>query len=69
MRTTMKAWKKTLLFACLLTSFAGTAGAGNTVTDLAGRPVPVPDNVTRTATLGAVAPINSFLFMIGREIR
>lgn len=66
MRTTMKAWKKTLLFACLLTSFAGTAGAGNTVTDLAGRPVPVPDNVTRTATLGAVAPINSFLFMIGR---
>lgn len=61
----MNTLKHILLLGSLLMSMVGSAGAGNTVTDLAGRSVVVPDTVTRAATLGAVAPLNSFLFMIG----
>lgn len=43
-----------------------SAIAQRSVSDLTGREVTVPSVVSRIATLGAVAPLNSFLFMLGK---
>lgn len=52
---------------CLLFIFsAAVCAQRTTVTDIAGRTLNVPEKVTRVATLGAVAPLNSFLFMLGK---
>lgn len=56
---------RTLL--CLLFAVVGMAAwAQRSVTDLAERKVVLPEQVALTATLGAVAPLNSFLFMLGK---
>ncbi|MBN9463197.1 MAG: ABC transporter substrate-binding protein [Burkholderiales bacterium] len=53
---------------CLLLALSCAASwARDGVTDLAGRQVAVPARVERTAILGAVAPLNSFVFMLGRS--
>ncbi len=58
---------RTLL--CLLLTVAGMEvwAHQRSVTDLAERTVVLPEQVTLTATLGAVAPLNSFLFMLGKS--
>lgn len=56
------------LALCLLLGFAfAAAWARPGVVDAAGRQVAVPERVARTAVLGAVAPLNGFLFMLGRQ--
>lgn len=56
------------LALCLLLGFACAASwARPGVVDAAGRQVAVPERVARTAVLGAVAPLNGFLFMLGKQ--
>lgn len=56
------------LALCLLLGFAfATSWARPGVVDAAGRQVALPERVARTAVLGAVAPLNSFLFMLGKQ--
>ncbi|MBW7900953.1 MAG: ABC transporter substrate-binding protein [Rhodocyclaceae bacterium] len=56
------------LALCLLLALAGAASwARPGVVDAAGRQVALPERVARTAVLGAVAPLNGFLFMLGRQ--
>ena len=45
---------------------ASGQNATRTVTDMAGRQVELPVNVTRVVTLGSVPVINSFLFALGK---
>lgn len=56
------------LALCLLLGFAfATSWARPGVVDAAGRQVALPERVARTAVLGAVAPLNGFLFMLGKQ--
>jgi iron complex transport system substrate-binding protein len=60
--------------AFLLTLFAFAlpawcADEGRTITDMAGRSVVVPRDITRVATMGSVPPLNSLLFAVGASDR
>lgn len=55
-----------IFFSLLLGMVSVASWAQQSVNDLAGRQVILPKQIERVAILGAVAPLNSFMFMLGK---